>query len=649
MLRAYAVLSACLLAAFAAHTALGVGGRPSELFDGAVYNALILLAAGGVAARGLIRSSERAVWLVLAAGMFSSAAGELTYTYGYGGEPPFPSVADVLYLGFYPCAYVALILLVRSRLSNPNRSVWLDGITVVLAAAALGAAVLVDAVLTTTHGSMAAAATNLAYPLGDIVLLSLVVGVFALTGWRPGPAWTAIGVGLIATAVADGIYLYQSTVGTYREGHFVDTLWPASFLLLAAAAWQPVRRADVELAGRPLMATPAACGVIGLVLLVHDHYHPLNELALWLAAATVAAVIVRTGLTFVENARILAATRELAVTDPLTDLGNRRKLLVDLERALEGGAHRLLIVFDLDGFKLYNDTFGHPAGDALLRRLGRKLAAVVDSWGSSYRLGGDEFCVLADVPPDEAHPFMAATAEALSDEGEGFVVRSSFGALYLPDEAADARSALRLADERLYAQKHSAKLGRGQPHEVLLQALYEREPELRAHVRRVAALSVAIGSRLGLDPDELDELRRAAEMHDVGKLAIPDTVLHKPGPLDDAEWEFVRQHTVIGQRILGAAPALHAIGKIVRSTHERWDGSGYADGLVAEEIPLAARIIAVCDAFTAMTADRPYRVALSDEDAVREVRRCAGTQFDPVIAEVFCELAEERPDALRAA
>jgi two-component system, cell cycle response regulator len=162
---------------------------------------------------------------------------------------------------------------------------------------------------------------------------------------------------------------------------------------------------------------------------------------------------------------------------------------------------------------------------------------------------------------------------------------------------------------------------------------------LRAHVQGVADLSAAVGRRLGLNSEDLEELIIAAQLHDVGKIAIPDAILQKPGPLDEAEWTLIRQHTVIGQRILGAVPALHGVGTIVRATHERWDGAGYVDGLAGQAIPLAARIIAVCDTFGAMTSDRPYGGAVSVEDAFTELRRCAGTQFDPDVVRVFCDEA----------
>ena len=148
--------------------------------------------------------------------------------------------------------------------------------------------------------------------------------------------------------------------------------------------------------------------------------------------------------------------------------------------------------------------------------------------------------------------------------------------------------------------------------------------------------------------EELDELARASELHDIGKVAIPDAILNKPGPLDDDEWRFMSRHTLIGERILAAAPALRPVAKIVRSSHERWNGSGYLDRLAGEEIPLGARILAVCDAYHAMDSERPYRPAMEPEEALAELRRCAGSQFDPRVVDALMD-ALKRVDARVAA
>src|SRR5581483_5702462 len=170
---------------------------------------------------------------------------------------------------------------------------------------------------------------------------------------------------------------------------------------------------------------------------------------------------------------------------------------------------------------------------------------------------------------------------------------------------------------------------------VLLRALAERNSELGQHNDDMAALVDAVAKELGLSPAEIVSVRRAAELHDVGKLAIPDEILNKPGPLDEIEWGFMRRHTVVGERIVATATSLRDVAPIVRSSHERWDGGGYPDGLAGEAIPLGARIVAVCDAYDAMTTTRPYRKAMSEADAVTELRRCAGHQFDPHVVAAF--------------
>ncbi len=355
-------------------------------------------------------------------------------------------------------------------------------------------------------------------------------------------------------------------------------------------------------------------------------------------------------LGLVERARQAAADivahqvlRKQALTDALTGLGNRRKLAADLdERLAEVSASQplVLMMFDLDGFKSYNDTFGHLAGDTVLARLAGKLADAVAVYGSAYRLGGDEFCILVAVGPDEVDTVVAAAAGALEERGENFAVGASWGAVLLPHEAMNLDHALQIADQRMYLRKKGRpSLAVDQTRDVLLRIIHAKQPSLEDHSGDVAELCLRVGRRLGMNAEELDELARAAELHDVGKVGIPDAILDKPGRLNDAEWKFMHQHTVLGERILSAAPALRPVARIVRATHERWDARGYPDGLSGEEIPLGARIIAACDAYDAMTTDRCYRRAIAHDDACEELRREAGRQFDAaVVDELLAEL-----------
>jgi diguanylate cyclase (GGDEF)-like protein len=435
--------------------------------------------------------------------------------------------------------------------------------------------------------------------------------------------------------------MYLNATGDYQEGTLLDALWPGAMLLLALAAWQPVQRHAVKLGGRTI-ATPLVCGMLALVVLVAEHFRDHNIVADILAAGAILLVFVRTAISMLDNNRLLDRAREQSLTDELTGIGNRRRLMLSLTRALEeADGSTVFAIYDLNGFKRYNDTYGHPSGDALLVRLAGRLQDAVGGAGEAFRLGGDEFCVLVPGTRVELDSIISAGLEALSESGDGFDICAETGSVLLPEEVADATSVLRLADERLYEQKYNRDQSDGDSHEVLLRVLEEREPGLREHMRVVAELSTAVGVRLGLRDKALDELRLAAELHDVGKLAIPIDVLTKPGVLSDQEWDFIRQHTVVGQRVLSGTPSMRDVARIVRATHERWDGTGYVDGLAGTEIPLAARIIAVCDAYSAMTANRPYRRALTAVEALSELRRCAGSQFDPEIVFTFCRLHDD--------
>jgi diguanylate cyclase (GGDEF)-like protein len=341
-----------------------------------------------------------------------------------------------------------------------------------------------------------------------------------------------------------------------------------------------------------------------------------------------------------EKEALLGISRSEARTDALTSLHNRRALTVDLATAMSessGSEELLLVMFDLDGFKQYNDTFGHPAGDALLQRLGGRLADAAALYsGSAYRMGGDEFCVLAQWTPDSVERLLDSTVSALEDGGEGWRIGCSHGVAWIPSEAATESQALTLADERLYANKAGRSSTSRQVTDVLLQVLTEQSTSLDEHVERVSELAATLAIALGQPELKVRQIRLAAKLHDIGKTAIPAAILEKPGPLDEREWEFIRRHPAIGARIVSAAPALASTAQLIHASHERIDGQGYPDGLDGENIPLGSRIIAVCDAFEAMTSVRVYRPAMGVDAALTELKRHAGTQFDQTIVDVFC-------------
>jgi diguanylate cyclase (GGDEF)-like protein len=527
-------------------------------------------------------------------------------------------------------------------------SLWLDGIIAALTAASVAAIAILGSVSSLTGGSAAVVATNLAYPVGDIVLLGFILGVFALTGWRPGRAWAFLGAGLAINAVVDGIYLYEISAGTYHPGEAIDVLWPVAMVTVAFAAWQPRSpdRGDLQLARGRTIAVPIFFMLGAIAIETYDHFALVHLVGLVLASAALLAATVRLALTTRENLRLLVTSRGEALTDALTGLGNRRPLIADLERLLAEpptDSPAMLVIFDLNGFKGYNDSFGHPAGDALLARLGRNFKAAVGDRGAAYRLGGDEFCALLPAPHGGDPLVAQELAYSLAETGEGFKITAAHGAVALPLEAADASEALRIADRRMYTQKAGGRVSASrQSGDVLLRTLRERDPQLGDHLQGVAELAQETAAVLEINPRQCSEIRLAAELHDVGKMAIPDAILNKPGSLDPAEWEFILRHTLIGERILASAPALDGVARLVRSSHERWDGTGYPDRLAGDDIPLGSRVVAVCDAFDAMTSDRPYRPGMPVSQAMAELARCAGTQFDPAVVDAFALVIEQR-------
>lgn len=358
-------------------------------------------------------------------------------------------MADGLYLAMYPAVYVALMLLIRSRLRRVGAAQWLDGGIVGLTIAAVGAGLILPAILALSKGHLIEDAVNLAYPLGDLVLLSFVIVAFSLSGWRPGRVWLLLGAGISLSAVADLIYVYQLAKGTYVAGGILDTMWPASMTLFGLAAWPLARRQAADRVAVPhtIFLSLISAGV-ALALLVDAEFQRITPLAVILAAGALLAATGRAMLTYLENVRMLRRSAREAVTDGLSGLGNRRRLMHDLEEAsgyADHGHPSTLVFFDLNGFKRYNDVFGHAAGDALLARVGVALRLVIGPRGESYRLGGDEFCVLLDGRFDRHDPVLATAASALSETGSAFTVNASFGVAVIPDDARSASAALQLA------------------------------------------------------------------------------------------------------------------------------------------------------------------------------------------------------------
>jgi diguanylate cyclase (GGDEF)-like protein len=355
----------------------------------------------------------------------------------------------------------------------------------------------------------------------------------------------------------------------------------------------------------------------------------------------------------------------LALTDPLTGLGNHRHFHERLQRELTQAEHDgltlSLCLVDIDDFKRINDRYGHPVGDRVLGQVASRLR----QGGESFRLGGDEFAVLLPGLDERSAVSVARSiverVGAVEIEQVGSVTVSA-GVAAFPAQGVGRDELIRLADSALYWAKEDGKnrartyqattslelaqlqqLAEGPDRAAryraaasLAKAVDARDVYTGSHSERVGELSAKIARRLGIDEPQVELIRLAGSLHDLGKLAIPEEILRKPGALNESERLVLQRHPQIGHRMLESL-GVEPIAEWVLHHHERWDGAGYPDGLRGEEIPIGARIIFVADAFDAMTSERVYRKPLSEREALDELERCGGSQFDPAIVDAFSE------------
>ncbi len=436
----------------------GLGG----FFKSGLFSTVLVAASLVCLGRAVLIHADRTSWLVLGMGMGLWALGTVWWSLFIRDlePPPYPSLADLLYLSFYPAAYVALMLKLRRRIGGIYPSFWLDGLIGVLSVGALGSAFVVPSVVAETGGTPAAVATQLAFPLGDLLLIALVVGVFALTGWRPGRMWLLVGIGLVLLSVADTLYLYRVATDTFIEGTWLDAMWPTGMTLIAVAAWQPDAPPKPRaFEGWPVFLLPCVFTLGSLAVLLEDSQG--NAPAQWLATGTVVAALVRMGLGFHE-VRKLSEARRQATTDELTGLANRRHFLLCLERTLERArTHNeelALLIADLDGFKELNDTLGHHAGDLLLTQVGPRLAPVLGEQDTLARLGGDEFAAL--LPRTDmagataaADRIQAALNKPFALSGLSVHIEASIGVALCPEHGDEGELLMQRADIAMYQAK----------------------------------------------------------------------------------------------------------------------------------------------------------------------------------------------------
>ena len=481
---ALALLWLTTLAA-ALHTFFGLGGDGADKLVRDWMSSLVYVLAGVICCWRVARvKGARGPWALIAIGVMLYGLGNLLWALWleHVEAPPIPSACDGLWLSLYPLAYVGVVLLARSGgAKRASAGVWLDGIVAGLGITAVGAAVVFQHMLATATGGTLAVITELAYPVVDLLLAALVMGILALRGWHLDRLWGMLGGGFVVLAVADSIYMLQVASGTSDSSTLANVFYMTGVGLVAMSAWQPKQAVKVaRLDGWSVLLVPAFFVCAALGVMIYDHAHNVDWLAFSLALATVAVAIVRTTFTF-RDVRALAETRKQAITDDLTALPNRRLFMAQLNEAIRAARIKnqsmALMIVDLDHFKELNDTLGHAAGDMLLRQIGPRLEGSVRSGDIVARLGGDEFALLLEAPANAA---AALRVTEQDPHGDRQAVRGA------RPVAADRRQRRHRAVPRARRQRRRAA-GARRHRDVPGQGLGQRRRAVRGRPRRALA------------------------------------------------------------------------------------------------------------------------------------------------------------------
>jgi diguanylate cyclase (GGDEF)-like protein len=466
MLRISTGLLLAIVAATGAHAILGIGGPSVEQPIRDWLTSAVYILVGVIVCWRAVRTTEsRSSWMIFAFGISVYGLGNILWAawIEHLKEPPIPSICDGMWLTLYPCCYLGVVGLARLRERRVPARMWLDGIIAGVGIAAIGAAIVVRPVLASVSGGTAAVITEMAYPLCDLLLAALVVGVLALRGWRLDRMWGMLGVGFIALAAADCMYALQVAGGASAPSALTNMTYDIGVMLLALAAWQPGAAIEADtVPGGAVLAIPAAFTVSALGLLVYDHFSRLDPIALTLAMLTMVFAFARTALTF-RDVRALAETRRQALTDDLTLMPNRRHFLRCVREGIIAsratGSSVALLLVDLDHFKELNDTLGHDAGDQLLCQVGERLHTVLRGSDTAARLGGDEFGVLLSDSGDEAsavlvaEKILKAIAQPFPIKSVGLRVTASIGIARFPENAENDEQLMQHADVAMYEAK----------------------------------------------------------------------------------------------------------------------------------------------------------------------------------------------------
>ncbi|MGI4787596.1 MAG: bifunctional diguanylate cyclase/phosphohydrolase [Janthinobacterium lividum] len=588
--------------------------------------------------------------------------------------PILRTIVDTIALSSSPLLLLGICRLPRKPLSLSSQvRITLDGLMVMTSILTFSWYFVLGPTVIYTKGPLEGKIVDILYPTMDILLAACLV----LLGGRAGylhSVLTLFSIGLIIVVASDSTFAFVSLNRPFTAGTLLDIGWSLGFMLIGVAVFtgrqamaftkfddDPGRLSPLWTSLLPYALLPLVGGLVlyteqasGRAILRHGVF--------WGTLALVCLILVRQVLALLENRELNGRLEALATTDALTGLCNHRtfhlRLAEEAARASREGQTIAVAMLDLDNFKFFNDAYGHSAGDDVLRQITKALRQNTLPEDTLGRFGGDEFALILPLN-DAGGTRRSQTAERLSESLEASLAGLSFqppgsasaipltisiGIAIFPDDAGSFFEALELADHRLM----HVKTGGGSDHpaeelcrqlalslsgftmlNALVTAVDNKDRYTRRHSEDVLTYSLIIADQLGLDEETRHTVQVAALLHDVGKIGVPDRILRKPGKLTEEEFQAVQQHPVMGAIIVGAVPGFEETLGVVRHHHERWDGNGYPFGLIGKETPFLARLIAVADAFSAMTTDRPYRKGMDCTKALRILEEGVGTQWDP--------------------
>lgn len=589
-------------------------GSFGDFLSDYVYEAVLLLC-GAVCCLSARGKRERYAWFFIGAAMIMWAIGDIFYAFLKTDNL---SYADIFYVSFYPLMFsgIGLMVLYRTRGVHIN---WFDGI---VAAASIGALLSLFFFKDMNIFKDMVSFTSFAYVLLDLATIGFLAASLALIGRKAGATWFLLLCGIGIFTLSDSVYGYQVIRDSYELNTLTDIGWIAGFLLIAFSSLPEERlhqkrnlRRSIAL---PLIGSLASLGLIAW----HVYIDKVNYVSLNLAFVSVVVAVLRVTSSWKANDLERKTHENLATTDALTGLGNRKLLIEELDHRLENHQSGVLALFDLNGFKAYNDSYGHQAGDSLLMFLGKKLENAAYHKGKAFRLGGDEFCVILE--PDVA---VSRCVKALEEQGPGFHISTAVGTVEIPAEASSLSQIIRIADSRMYQDKEANRAKRPTTTIGLAKDLMEAYKHTDLQCKEVTEWTKRIAPML-LGPQEAEQTIKASEFVNIGKMAIPNAITsgNIRDNLIDASEEILTNHSVIAERILETIPETRQAAQLVRCIEERYDGKGKPDGLAADHIPMGSFVLAACLAFAE---------AHSTGNGLMLLQKEAGKRFHPQVVGAF--------------